>query len=199
VGLVLLVLLIAGVTFRALLGDDIMCHGGNAKACLTVAEKDVKLKLWNESPCHFADAWSYDENGRICGEVAQRYVDRDELEHAIEIHDDLWKRYKDRLLAAHTNAVDSNWRARIELLIRLHATSRIDATAEEVCSAETYQRFYCESLIVALQRAKYVDSMDKTSQLACRSSPEPECRLYGNWLSIRDAKMPEWMCFGRAA
>ena len=61
VGLVLLVLLIAGVAFRALLGDDIMCHGGNASACLTVAAKDVKLKLWNESPCHFADAWSYDE------------------------------------------------------------------------------------------------------------------------------------------
>ncbi len=182
VGLVLLVLLIAGVTFRALLGDDIMCHGGNASACLAVAAKDVKLKLWNESPCRFADAWSYDENERICGKVAQRYVDRGELERAMEIRDDLWKRYKDKLLATRPNGVDRNWGARIELLIRLHATARIDATAEEVCGAGTYQRFYCESLIVALQRAKYVESMDKTSQLACRSSPESECRLYGNWL-----------------
>ena len=100
----------------------------------------------------------------------------------MEIHDDLWKRYKDTLLAARYRWSNANWQARIDLLIRLHATSRIDATAEEVCGAVTYQRLYCESLIVALQRAKYVESMDKTSQLACRSSPEPECRLYGNWL-----------------
>ena len=182
VGFILLVLLIVTVALRALVGDDIMCHQGKASACMAVAATDVKLKLWDESPCRLDSDWSYAEKERICRAVAKRYVDRGEFERALEIHDELWKRNKKALLGADTNGVDGNWQARNELLIRLHATPRIDATAEEVCGATTYQRFYCESLIVALQRARYVDSMDKTSQLACSSRPEPECRLYGNWL-----------------
>jgi hypothetical protein len=174
--------LIAAVALRASVGDDIMCHNDNAAACLAVAKRGVELKLWHQSPCHYADAWTYDENERICLQVAQQYVNGGELERALEIHDELWKRFGKALLATRPDGVDRNWGARNELLIRLHASSRIDATAEEVCGAGTYRRFYCESLIVALQRAKYVDSMDKTSQLACASSPEPECRLYGNWL-----------------
>ena len=153
IGFVLLVLILSAFAFRIVAGDDLFCHNGAWDACKAVAQRSVRLRLWNESPCRFDAAWNDRQNEEVCGLVAERYTKAGDTDGAIRIYDQYLARANKEIRDSSQSVENRLWNARNELLIKTHADDRIGAIGEEACGTRAYRFQYCASLVRSLAGA----------------------------------------------